>query len=94
MAVTIAVRAEPSVVQLTVQDHGIGLAPDEVAALFRRYARARSAVEREIGGLGLGLYIVRGIVEAHHGRIWAESPGRSQGTSVHVLLPRATVATR
>jgi signal transduction histidine kinase len=86
--VDVVVRADPRSVQLTVQDRGIGLAPDEVAGLFRRYGRARSATEREIGGLGLGLYIVRGIVEAHGGRVWAESPGPGQGTSVHALLPR------
>jgi signal transduction histidine kinase len=86
--IEVLVQAEPAAVQMTVQDRGIGMAPEEVAGLFRRYGRARSAVEREIGGLGLGLYIVHGIVEAHGGRVWAESPGPGRGTSVAVLLPR------
>jgi signal transduction histidine kinase len=86
--IDVVVQAEAGTVQLTVQDQGIGLAAEEVAGLFRRYGRARSAVDREIGGLGLGLYIVRGLVEAHGGRVWAESPGPGRGTSISVLLPR------
>jgi signal transduction histidine kinase len=41
-----------------------------------------------VAGTGLGLYSARAIVEAHRGRIWATSPGRGRGTTVHVLLPR------
>jgi signal transduction histidine kinase len=73
---------------IAVRDNGIGVAPDEVESLFQRYSRAKGAIEHGVEGLGLGLYLSRGIVEAHGGRIWAESAGKDQGTTFHLLLPR------
>lgn len=58
-------------VRLSVKDEGIGIAPEKLETIFNRFERAISA--RNISGLGLGLYISRRIVEAHRGRIWAES---------------------
>ncbi|MDQ6674000.1 MAG: HAMP domain-containing histidine kinase, partial [Chloroflexota bacterium] len=75
-------------VHLTVRDSGIGLAHEEHVDLFRRYGRTQSATRSGIAGLGLGLYLSRGIVDAHGGRIWAESAGPGQGTAFHVVLPR------
>lgn len=86
--IEVAVRGDTDTVQLCVCDHGIGLAADEIARLFQRYGRARSASEQGIEGLGLGLYLSRGIVDAHGGRLWAESAGSGHGTTMHVLLPR------
>jgi signal transduction histidine kinase len=71
----------------TVTDHGPGIPPEELPQLFERYRRARAALEtRE--GLGLGLYITKGLVEAHGGRIWAESRV-GQGSSFSFTLPVA-----
>ena len=53
------------------EDQGIGVAPEKLPHLFERFYRAVS--ERSYGGLGLGLFIVRQIVEAHGGRVWVES---------------------
>jgi signal transduction histidine kinase len=86
--IAVTVRADADTVHLAVQDQGIGLAADELAALFRRYGRTRRAVEHGIQGLGLGLYLARGMIEASGGRIWAESPGPGAGTTLHVVLPR------
>src|SRR5262249_4183614 len=80
-SVDVVVAGDARTVLLSVQDRGIGLLPEELAGLFRRYGRARGALEREIGGLGLGLYIVRGLVDAHGGRVWAESDGPGKGTT-------------
>ena len=90
--VEVAVRLEGEAVELTVADAGIGLEKDEIARLFRRYQRARGAIESAVAGTGLGLYSARAIVEAHRGRIWAKSPGRGEGTTVHVVLPRSLPA--
>ncbi|MFP2932214.1 PAS domain-containing protein [Pyxidicoccus sp. 3LG] len=71
---------------LSVSDPGIGIPPDQQKLLFDRYFRARNVSSRSYGGLGLGLYISRDIVERHGGRIWVESEvGR--GSTFYVALP-------
>jgi len=85
---------EEDMIELRVQDHGIGLAPEELPRLFQRYARTERAVASGVEGLGLGLYLCRGIVQAHGGRIWATSPGPGQGTTFHTILPRRAVSRR
>ena len=73
---------------MDIRDYGIGIAPEELTRLFGRYVRTRDAADRGIDGLGLGLYLCRGIVEAHGGRLWAESQGLNTGTTFSVVLPR------
>ena len=79
-------RRAPVELRLRVADCGIGLLPQELAELFRPYQRAEGA--RGFQGLGLGLSICRAIVEAHGGRIDAQSAGRGQGSEFTVTLPR------
>ncbi len=86
--VAIVVDAGPDAVDLSIHDEGIGLAEAELPRLFQRYSRTLGASQSRIGGLGLGLYLSKGIVEAHGGRIWATSPGQDQGSTFHVHLPR------
>jgi signal transduction histidine kinase len=72
-------------IQMTVSDDGPGIAATDLPHLFDRYWKGK---EKGRHGLGLGLYIAKGIVEAHGGRIWVESqPGR--GTSFSFTLPIA-----
>ena len=87
-SVEVTVTSNPESVKLSVADHGIGIAEDELPSLFTRYGRAPSAVTAGIEGHGLGLFLCKGIVAAHGGRIWAESPGAGRGTSVLMVLPR------
>jgi PAS domain S-box-containing protein len=75
-------------VEVTVTNSGAGIAPDELPALFDRFRRAAEARAGRTPGLGLGLYIARGLVEAQGGQMWADSvPG--QFTTFHFTVPRA-----
>ena len=73
-----------------VKDRGIGIPAEDIKHVFTRYQRAGNAVEKGVEGQGLGLYLCRGIIEAHGGRIWAESAGSEQGTAISVMLPRSS----
>jgi PAS domain S-box-containing protein len=77
-------------VQITVQDEGIGLPAEMRETIFEPFGRAANATHRQIQGLGLGLFISQQIVERHGGRIWAESPGVDQGTTMGLWLPLAS----
>jgi PAS domain S-box-containing protein len=74
--------------EVIVSNRGRGIPPEELPRLFSRFGRSRDAHSDRIPGLGLGLYIARGLIEAQGGRMWAESvPGAS--TSFHFTLPRS-----
>ena len=71
-----------------MSDSGIGVAPEEIGQLFRRFYRGAQATKRLVPGAELGLSVVHGIVEAHGGRVHVESaPG--EGSTFHVELPVA-----
>ncbi|MBZ4418656.1 PAS domain-containing sensor histidine kinase [Myxococcus sp. RHSTA-1-4] len=71
---------------VSVVDSGIGIPKEEQAHLFARFFRARNAPVSGFGGLGLGLYICRDIIERHGGHIWVESE-LGRGSAFHVSLP-------
>lgn len=76
-----------------VSDEGIGIPAEDLPHIFERFRRAGNVDERRYAGMGLGLYISRGITEQHGGRIWAVStPGR--GTTLHIALPLAVSASK
>jgi signal transduction histidine kinase len=87
--IDVTLQGGPSGLQLTVRDQGIGIAPEHLARIFDRFERAVSS--RQYGGLGLGLYITRQIVEAHRGTVQVESaPGAGAAFTVH--LPQEAAA--
>lgn len=92
--IDVRIVGEEGQVSLSVIDRGIGLESDALEQLFRRYGRAPAAVEEGIPGIGLGLYLARGIVEAHGGTIRAESAGRGEGAAFHVVIPRTVPVER
>jgi PAS domain S-box-containing protein len=79
------------IVRVTVGDEGIGLAPDMIETVFEPFVQQPQALERAAGGLGLGLAIVRSLVTAHGGRVWATSGGSNQGSEFTIELPAVTV---
>jgi PAS domain S-box-containing protein len=73
--------------QIIVRDNGKGIAPEFLPHVFEYFRQADSTTTRRFGGLGLGLAIVRQIVEMHGGTVWAESLGENQGATFVVQLP-------
>lgn len=73
---------------VSVADQGAGIPPEELARLFQRFTRGHAGPRADAAGLGLGLYIARLIVEAHGGRIWADSDV-GKGSTFSFALPRA-----
>jgi signal transduction histidine kinase len=71
---------------VTVTDTGIGIAPDVLPLLFRKFSRADNANRTNIRGTGLGLYVAKQMIEAHHGTIRAESAGEGKGTTFTIEL--------
>ncbi len=85
-AIIVSSRLEEDVAHLSVQDHGIGLSPENVAQLFIPYSRIDTSGNRYVKGTGLGLVIIREICEMHHGHVWVESV-LGQGSTFHITLP-------
>ncbi len=75
--------------QLVVADSGIGIAPEFLPHVFERFRQADGSITRRHGGLGLGLAIVRHIVEMHGGTVHAESAGANAGSTFVIALPAA-----
>jgi PAS domain S-box-containing protein len=73
--------------RLTVSDTGVGIAPAFLPHVFDRFRQADSSMTRVYGGVGLGLSLVRDLVELHHGHVSAESPGDGAGATFTVRLP-------
>ena len=85
--VTAALEAGPASVQLRVSDTGIGIAPTDAARIFERFYRAGEARNRQDGGFGLGLAIVRWIAESHRGTVECASQ-LGRGSTFTVTLPK------
>ncbi|MDZ4159603.1 MAG: HAMP domain-containing sensor histidine kinase, partial [Anaerolineaceae bacterium] len=81
-------RGAPRVVHVWVQDNGIGIRPEDVGEVFKKFYRAEDPLVQRIPGTGLGLHITKYLVEALGGRIWFESEYQ-QGTTFHITIPVA-----
>ena len=88
-AVEVIASVADGQVIVAVRDHGLGLPPEAVPRLFEKFYRVDNSDRRKITGTGLGLAISRKIIEAHGGRIWAESEGSSGGSRFSFSLPVA-----
>jgi len=90
--VTIGLRESGGSAQLTVTDTGMGIAPEFLPHVFERFRQADGSITRRHGGLGLGLAIVRHIVEMHGGAVHAESSGEGRGSTFVLTIPVASGA--
>ena len=85
--ITIGVMKDGNQVLSWVQDHGIGIPADKLQKIFEEFYQIEPPNTRRHGGLGIGLTIAKGLIEAQGGRIWAESEGAGTGSTFKVLLP-------
>lgn len=85
--VEVGLRRVDSTAQITVKDTGIGIRADFLPRVFERFSQAEGGPSRAHGGLGLGLAIVRHLVELHGGSVQADSPGEGRGATFTVSLP-------
>jgi PAS domain S-box-containing protein len=90
----ISVIHSDSFAEIKVEDNGQGITPGFLPFVFDRFRQADSTTTRRHGGLGLGLAIVRHLVEIHGGSVWAESAGVNQGATFTVRLPVVNSRTR
>jgi signal transduction histidine kinase len=72
---------------IQISDTGIGIPKDQLEMIFDQFYQVDSSNERKYGGTGLGLWISKNIIEAHGGKIWAES--KNSGSTFHILLPKS-----
>jgi histidine kinase len=85
--VTLLVRREPSDLLFSVTDSGIGISADQITLIFNRFYRIDKSRTRTSGGSGIGLTIARALVNAHQGKIWAESMGEGKGSTFSFQIP-------
>jgi histidine kinase len=74
-------------IQISIKDSGIGISKEHLPYVFARFYRVDKSRSRKSGGSGIGLTIAKQLVEAHGGKIWAESLGEHGGTSISFTLP-------
>jgi two-component system CheB/CheR fusion protein len=87
--VRVSVSTDPGSTRavLRVTDSGIGMEPETLACLFQPFMQAKNSLDRSVGGLGLGLALVKGLVDLHGGEVTATSEGLGRGSSLLVSLP-------
>lgn len=86
-SIKVRLEKEGTNAKITVQDTGLGIAPEFLPSVFDRFRQADSSTTRMFGGLGLGLAIVRHLVELHGGTVWAISEGANKGATFSAMFP-------
>jgi signal transduction histidine kinase len=87
--IAISTRDNGDFLRVEVADKGIGLAKDQLEKIFNKFYQVEETMTRKVGGVGLGLTIVKEIIGKHNGRIWAESEGLGKGAKLIFELPVA-----
>lgn len=87
--IRVVARREGERVLLCVRDDGAGIPADKLGSLFEPFSQVHDTMQETRSGAGLSLFVARGVIEAHHGRIWATSEGLGRGAAFYVSLPAA-----
>lgn len=85
--VTIKLKSSGKMVEVRVEDTGIGINPEDIPYLFQKFHQLENPYVRKEQGTGLGLYICKSIIEMHGGKIWVESKGQDKGSTFIFTLP-------
>jgi len=85
--VVVSLTRENDHAALCVKDNGVGIAPDRIGTIFELFAQAENAIGRSQGGMGIGLALVKNLVELHGGTVEARSDGVGKGCEITILLP-------
>lgn len=91
-SVTITLAAVGQNARITIADTGIGIKPEDKPNLFSKFTRSKETSRMVVGGAGLGLYVGKNFIDAHKGRIWADSEGPGKGSQFIVELPIVNTA--
>ena len=89
-SIKIEISSDKDSILISTQDTGIGMAPEELDLIFKRFSRGEGATKVYTEGMGLGLYLAKRIVQDHGGEIWAESKGRGRGSTFYIKIPALT----
>lgn len=81
----------PHEIWIRTSDNGVGIPERDLENIFKPFYQVEDHMTRRHGGMGLGLSIARAVVEAHQGRVWAESAGKNQGATLTISLPKGWV---
>jgi CheY-like chemotaxis protein/two-component sensor histidine kinase len=92
--VRVELRADGDTSVVLVEDTGVGMDPDLLGRVFTPFTQGEQSIDRSGGGLGLGLALVKGLIELHGGTIHAHSPGKGLGSVFTLRLPKAPAPTR
>jgi PAS domain S-box-containing protein len=88
--IQIEVQHSPSEIRLSVCDNGSGIAPELLTNVFDLFVQGERTLDRAQGGLGVGLSVVKRLIDMHHGEVGAASPGLGQGATFTITLPRVS----
>jgi len=89
--IDLAVRVDDDIVELTVQDQGVGISPEHIDTIFKMFTQIDGNIQRGTPGLGIGLTMAKALVELHAGTLVAESIGIGKGSTFTIRMPLADV---
>lgn len=85
--ITVSLKMVDGKIQFCVSDSGAGISQDDLPMLFKKFSRGKTISKMYTEGTGLGLYVARKMVEAHKGKMWAESEGENKDSQIYFQLP-------